>query len=74
MSDNSQMTEYRLQMAEKQIVEQHQQIKDLNAALIALERKEEDREKKRLLWGIGALGSVVMAMASFIWNQWGIGK
>lgn len=67
-------TEWRLKQAEEKLRDQQKQITDLNAALIALDRKEEDREKKRLIWGIGALGSVVMAMATFIWNKWGFGQ
>ena len=50
---------FRLQRAEERIAAQELEIKKMR-------EEAEKRERARLKWGIGALGTVLMAMASFM--------
>ena len=59
---------YRLEQAEKQIATQNTHIDLLETKLQTMKDEAAKREKKRLLWGIGALGSVVMALGALLWN------
>lgn len=61
----SNVDRYRLQVAEAEIIE-------LKQKLAALDKREEEREKKRLLWGISALGTAVMFLVSLVWSQRGV--
>lgn len=61
----SNVDRYRLQVAEAEII-------DLKQKLAALDKREEEREKKRLLWGISALGTAVMFLVSLVWSQRGV--
>lgn len=35
----------------------------------AFQKETRDQERKRLLWGVSALGSVAAALAAIIWTQ-----
>jgi len=59
---------YRLTQAESKLSEQDAELKALQKKVEMYERRHEEQEKKRLLWGIGALGSVVMTLGSVIWT------
>ena len=74
---------YRLTQAEKQIKDmekehteeitrvqdQHKHdIKTLEKEIAKMRDESLKREQKRLIWGIGALGSVIMAMGGVLWS------
>jgi|AntAceMinimDraft_13_1070369.scaffolds.fasta_scaffold169956_1 hypothetical protein len=63
-----QLLEYRLQQTEAKIVSQEQHIDRLEALIADMKLEAAKREEKRLLWGIGALGSVVMTLGTIIWS------
>lgn len=63
---------YRLAQAEAKIERQSADIAALREQIASVERKEEERERKRLLWGISALGSILMMAASVIWSYRGV--
>jgi DNA-binding IclR family transcriptional regulator len=49
------------------IDQMRKEIDNLKADLKRLREEREAEQRKRLLWGIGALGSAVMALAGAIW-------
>lgn len=55
------LIEYRLGELEKENEKLQGKIKDL-----------EDAEKRKLLWGISALGSVILALGGVIWTYRGV--
>ena len=57
--------EYRLEQAEKALAA-------LEAELKAFKAAEEELERKRLTWGITALGSVVLTLGGVIWAYRGV--
>lgn len=59
------LLEYRLKQAEEHI-------DLLELKIEGMKSDARRREEKRLLWGISALGSVVMAMGSLIWAYRGV--
>jgi hypothetical protein len=49
-------------------VEQLQsQVSDLRSDMEQMKREREVAERKRLMWGIGALGTAVLTLAGVIW-------
>lgn len=57
--------EYRLAQAEKKISALETELRDFERAAAELERK-------RLTWGISALGAVVMTLGTIIWQYRGM--
>lgn len=53
--------EYRLEQAEKKIAA-------LETELKRLEDETDELERKRLKWGITALGTIVMTLGGIIWQ------
>lgn len=52
---------YRLSQAEAEIVALKKDLKEFK-------EEEQAMEKKRLLWGISVLGSVIMTLGAVIWS------
>lgn len=59
MSDES-IIEYRLKQAEAEI-------RTLKGLVESMRIEAQEMERKRLLWGVTSLGSVVMALGGIIW-------
>ncbi|MBY6113282.1 hypothetical protein KUW09_04915 [Mameliella alba] len=68
----SEVQEYRLLQAEKQLEAQAGQIDALKAEIAEVRHAEEERERKRLVWGISSLGSILMILAGVIWSYRGV--
>ena len=66
------LVRYRLEKAEAHIENLERHIEKLDAEIVRIRREAEEREKKRLSWGIGALGSVVMMLGGVIWAYRGV--
>lgn len=66
-----QMLEYRLGLVEKREQELEAQIKETDQKHEQFRALINERERKRLLWGISALGTVVMVLAGMIWARIG---
>ena len=54
---NPELIEYKISQLEKKLEEQQKEINELQSG-----------EKSKLVWGIGALGSAVLALGGVIWN------
>lgn len=60
MADTNEMLSYRLTEVEKKL-------EKTTTELAKLRAEELQREVRQFRWGIGALGSVIMALASVVW-------
>ena len=66
MSDvSNEIIKYRLEQAEKDIERLSKELHDFK-------EKEDQLEKKRLLWGISSLGTIIMALGSILWAYRGV--
>ena len=65
---NETVMEVKLAAAQEDIRRLAQDVKDLEGEIRRVEKQEAARERARLLWGISALGTVVMTLGALIWN------
>lgn len=63
--------EYRLAQAEGKIIQMGETMQGLEKRLQNLKEDEDRRERSQLLWGISALGAVVMTLGSVLWSYRG---
>lgn len=70
MSDGT--VEWRLLRLEAEYEELDREYKGVLAKIEEMRLDAERRERARLLWGIGALGTVVTTLASIIWAYRGV--
>lgn len=55
--------EVEIALLRQKLQDHEKDLSDMKAEI----RSIKDQDKKRLLWGIAALGSVVMGLGSYIW-------
>lgn len=60
MTDEA-LASYRLEQLEARVEAQAAKVEKL-------EKEVEDQEHRRLKWGVGALGSVVLTLGSVLWS------
>jgi len=64
---NAALDNYRLGQLESRVAELAEKNDKLEKEIQLVKDTEEKRERARLKWGVGALGSVVMALGGVIW-------
>ena len=57
MADDYAVLTYKVEALEKRVSEQDKMLKDIR-----------EEEKRKLVWGVGALGSAVLGLTGIIWS------
>lgn len=60
---------YRLDELRKDVEKMAAHLEALENRQAAAELKASERERKQLQWGIGALGTAVIVLASLVWSH-----
>lgn len=66
------IVDYRLQQLEKAISDINESIGELKKDLHDFKEEERERERKRLLWGISSLGTLLTVTVGVIWSYRGV--
>lgn len=72
MADTLQMALYRIDMLERKVTLQADEIAEIEARNIKRDQERQALERKQLLWGITFLGGIIMTLGSVIWSYRGV--